>query len=194
MSEWIDPEAEAIARARAWHWTEDAPVYRIDVDDPDLPDGGLIACGQFVSLTVELAGGLRGVRVLHCQDPDAYVAYDPQNAQGRLYLVCPEDVCAAAARAFWRPRGDIYTLEAVAAQVGGWHVADYPDVLVQPIGAIQQIEYWARKYGHGQGAEKGAVFYHPHEAVLPWLAVSADGRLWYAGGDYDATDLRGIVG
>jgi hypothetical protein len=72
-------------------------------------------------------------------------------------------------------------------------VDDYPDVYVQPLGAIVQVEYWAKKYG--DGAEDGATFYHDHDAwPRPWLAVSEDGRLWYAGGSYDAADNRGIVG
>ncbi len=79
-------------------------------------------------------------------------------------------------------------------QVGGRHTEGYPYVEVQPIGPILTIEYVARKYGHGQGADDGATFFHHHEHVLPWLAVSEDGRLWYAGGSYDATDNRGIVG
>ena len=190
MSDWIDPHA--VARARAWHWTEDAPVYRVQVDDPDLP-ASLIACGQWVAMTVELAGGTRGIRVLHCEDPDAYLVFDDAIDGGRLYLVCPAAVCAEAAAAFWRPRGAL-PLGELAAQVGGRHTDGYPDVDVQPIGPILQVEYWTKKYGHGQGADEGAVFFHPHEGTLPWLAVSADGRLWYAGGDYDATDDRGIVG
>lgn len=191
MSDWIDPEA--VARARAWHWTEDAPVYRVQVDDPDLPES-LIACGQWVSLTVELAGGLRGTRVLNCTDPDAYLVFDDHSDGGRLYLVLPDNVCEEAAATFWRPRGRALPLAELAAQIGGHHQDGYPDIDVQPIGPIIQVEYWAKKYGHGQGAEDGAIFYHPHQPVLPWLAVSADGRLWYAGGDYDATDVRGIVG
>ncbi len=192
---WIDPDAEAdaVARARAWHWSEDAPVFRVQVDDPDLPES-LIACGQWVAMTVELAGGTRGIRVLNCEDPDAYLVFDDASDGGRLYLVCPAEVCEAAQRAFWRPRVRPIALAELAAQVGGRHQDGYPDVAVQPIGPILQVEYWTKKYGHGQGADDGATFFHPHEGTLPWLAVSADGRLWYAGGDYDATDDRGIVG
>lgn len=189
-SDWIDPHA--VARARAWHWTADAPVFRIELDDADLPPS-LIACGQWVSLTVELAGGTRGVRVLWCEDPDAYVGFDDDSEGGRLYLVCPPEICEESARLFWRRRGAL-PLGELAAQVGGRHQDGYPDIDVKPIGPILQVEYWARKYGHDQGADDGAVFFHPHEAILPWLAVSEDGRLWYAGGDYDATDDRGIVG
>jgi hypothetical protein len=187
---WVDPERVA----RDWHWTENAgrrvPVYRVEVDDPDLPDP-LIACGKWAGMTVELAGS-RGTRVLRCDDPNSYVAFDPESDGGRLYLVLSGPV-REVARKLWRPRG-VVSLEELAQHVGGRHVDGYPDVDVYPVGPVLQVEYYAKKYGFGQGADRGATFYHDHQATLPWLAVSDDGRLWYSGGDYDATDVRGIVG
>lgn len=189
MGNWIDPEDIA----RRWHWSRTAPVFEVEVEDPDLPTP-LIACGQWVGMTVELVRG--GSRVLRCDDEDAYLAFDPQSRAGQLYLVLTDSVREEAAGAFWRPREGVVSLGDLAEQVGGRHRQGrwYADVDVQPVGPILQVEYWAKKYGHGQGCDDGAIFFHDHEAVHPWLAISEDGRLWYAGGDYDATDERGIVG
>lgn len=184
---WPDP----VRTARRWHWSDTAPVHVVDDDDPDHPDP-LIVCGQWAGMTVELADG-RGLRVLRCDDPAAFLAFDPRSDGGRLYLALPADV-RGDAMTLWRPRGGVQLLEELADQVGGRHVEGYPDVDVQPVGPIVQVEYYAKKYGHGQGADEGATFYHDHQDVLPWLAISEDGRLWYAGGDYDATDERGITG
>lgn len=179
---WVDPERVA----REWHWGGDqVPVHVVRVSDPDVPDP-LIACGVWVSVT--LASGQK----LSCDDDGCFLAFDPNSDGGRLYF-CLSPSVRRVARSLWRPGARVTTLERLAKSVGGTHTEDYPDVDVQPLGQVVQVEYFAKKYG--DGAQDGAVFYHDHDAwPKPWLAVSEDGRLFYAGGSYDATDNRGIVG
>lgn len=135
----------------------------------------------------------QGTRVLSCDDRRAYLAFDPESDEGRLYLVLPASVRTTARSAFWRDGARTVSLSRLAESVGGSQQGGYPDVDVQPIGKIVTVEYYAKKYG--QNAQNGAVWYHDHDShPQPWLAVSEDGRLFYAGGDYDGSDLRGIVG
>ncbi|MDP2310926.1 MAG: hypothetical protein Q8P18_33210 [Pseudomonadota bacterium] len=154
------------------------------IDDPDVPET-LIACGRWVGMAV-------GGRTLQCDDPGAYLAFDPESPRGRLYLVLPPSI-RSAMRQFWRPGARSISLESLAASVGGRHRGGYPDVEVQPVGPIHTVDYYAHKYD-GEGKDAPCTYTHDHSFVLPWLAVSSDGRAWYAGGSYDATDLRGITG
>lgn len=185
MPSWVDPdEADPADIARAWHWSEDCDVQVLEVADEDLPDP-LVACGRWVSAT--LADGTR----LDCDD-ESYLAFDPTSPLGRLYLYVTPDVIRVT-RQLWRPRARAIPLGLFALSAGGPQQGDYPEVLVQGLGELVQVEYWAKKYG--DGAHKGATFFHDHDGYpRPWLALSEDGRLWYAGGSYDARDLRGIVG
>lgn len=180
---------DPVELARAWHWSDRAPVDVLEVHDPDLPDH-LVACGRWVALELTFWGDDRPRRV-DVDDADCFLAFDAESAHGRLYLVLSEAIEGVAAE--WFDPARVVRLEALARRVGGRHQGGYPSVSVTPVGQIHQVEYYARKYG--QGAERGATFYHPHDRKpQPWLAVDETGRLWYAGGDYDARDLRGIVG
>lgn len=183
---WNDPAD----LARAWHWKDArAPVDVLDVDDPDLP-ADLVACGRFVCLHVRRPGE-RGARVLGCRDPGSYVAFDPATPDGRLYVVLSD--AGERAAAGWCDPSRLVDLGELAARVGGRQRGGYPHVDVSPFGEIMQVEYHTKKAG--DGAERGATFYHAHARTpRPWLAVDQRGRLWYAGGDYVASDLRGIVG
>lgn len=183
MSSWVDPERVA----REWHWSTTAPVHTVPVSDPDLPDP-LVAAGRWDGLVVQVPG--RGTRTLSCDDPRAYLAFDEA---GMLYLLLPPAVRAVVRREFWREGARTTPLAALARQVGGRHTrGDYADVEVQPIGPIVTVLYRAKKYG--EGAERGATFFHDHDPVLPWACCDARGRLWYAGGSYDALPNAGITG
>lgn len=176
--------------ARDWHGGDAQPVDELQIDDPDLP-AALIACGELVSLTFGLSSG--GHRKLTLdEDSEAYLAFDPEDPDGRLYLLLPDDAQDDALNALWTGRG-LAPIAELAEQLGGRHQGDYPDIDVQPLGPIIQVEYGARKYGEF-GADDGAIFHHEHEPAHPWLAIDAEGRLWIVGGDYVGSDLRGIVG
>lgn len=183
---WNDPAD----LARAWHWKgAGAPVDVLDVDDDDLP-AHLVACGRFVCLHVRRPGE-RAARRLGCADPGCYLAFDVSTPDGRLYLVLSD--AAELAAAGWFEPAHLVGLGELAARVGGRQQGGYPDLDVSPFGEILQVEYHTKKAG--QGAERGATFFHAHaRSPRPWLAVDELGRLWYAGGDYVASDVRGIVG
>jgi hypothetical protein len=176
--------------AREWHGGDEQPVYELELEDPDLPEA-LVACGELVSLTFVLMDGAHRKLTLD-EDAEAFLAFDPEDPDGRLYLVLPEDAQEDALAALWTGRG-IAPLGELAEQIGGRHQGGYPDLEVQPLGPIVQVEYGAKKYGDF-GADEGAVFHHEHEPENPWLAIDAEGRLWIVGGDYVGSDLRGIVG
>lgn len=179
--------------ARDWHWAgSNVPVKRIHVRDSAFPDP-LIACGLWTRAVITLPE--IGVRNVDCDEPSAYLAFDPNTEYGRLYLCVPAHVRKAIKAAFWQPGERPVALDDLAHSIGGRQQGGYPEVYAQPVGRIDQIEYWARKYGYGQGAENGATFFHTHSRnPRPWLAVDSSGTPWIVGGDYDGSDTRGIVG
>lgn len=176
-------------QARGWHGDVGQPVQRIRVRDRDLPRD-LIGCGLcFASITWSTT---RGSRRLEELGDDSYLAFDPDSEYGRLYLILSDS-------SRFDCLSDLYTGESLvalaelAAYAGGRQQDGYPDVLVEPLGAVIQVEYVARKYLEHE-ADEGAVFHHEFEEPLPWLAVDARGRLWIAGGDYVGDNPAGITG
>lgn len=175
--------------ARDWHAApNEVAVTRYELDEPDYPQT-LIACGQFVRILLQTPSGPVTIEV---DSPDAFLAYDQDSERGRLYIVLGAETKDELLDAFWTGE-DLVTLQGLARTAGGAHQGDYVDVDVQPLGAVVQVEYYTKKYGRF-GADDGAVFFHAHEAPWPWLGLDESGRLFYAGGDYDGADLRGIVG
>lgn len=183
------PNKRFIDTYKKMHWG--LPADRIiEVRDPDYPEH-MVQMGNLVELRVQRTAQGQPSRILTDprRTPLAHLAWDPTHPHQRLYIVTQEPERQGAKRAFWNPRGVMYSLADLAALVRGHHaMRDYPTMAVQPIGVLTHVCYVTSKlpdweedgrrpsnYIHEMGEEGG----HP-----PILAVDSIGRLWIAGGTY----------
>lgn len=193
----VDLEPHDIQRgAKAfedWHWGN-GPAKVTDWNDPEMPDM-LIECGRLIRLHV------RAPRTASPRHPrrerDAmielsrqasaasHIAFDPDHAHERLYLLVNPKVTPAIHCRFWMENtAPALPLGHLATLAGGRHGRDddYPDLLVKPIGVLTAVVYNTNKKGDGQSYyihHMGEMSHH-----FPVLAADAKGRLWLAGGNY----------
>jgi hypothetical protein len=174
-------------RYKNWHWGEDCTQI-IEWPDPDYP-ANLIEIGRLAELHVQ-AGPRDGKRVIHVAPEHmdgAHLAFDPDHAKQRLYVLTPDAVRRAARRNFWDAAANI-DLGELARHVGGTHTRDYPALRVSPVGTLTHVTYLTNKKGDGVSL----YIHHLGEediakgtpARQPMLAVDSKGRFWIAGGAY----------
>lgn len=109
----------------------------------------------------------------------------------RLYCILPPGFRKQLAHRLIVPEGDWYSLEEVARAAGGRQARySYPNVDVQVLGKCCNVVYWTPKNGDPEEQE-GIEYIHrlgEEGGIEPYLGVSRDGRLWFAGGSYDVID------
>lgn len=186
-----------------WHWGAAAHQV-VDWDDPDMPRM-LIECGRLVRLQVRAplpaTGSLRQrhrdamIELSRRASATSHIAYDPDHADDRLYLLLDSAVRAAVALRFWHDNAAAeMPLAELAALAGGRHgrKADYPNLMVKPVGVLTAVVYCTHKQGDGD-----VPSYYIHKlgevsGICPILAADEAGRLWMAGGNYQ-TPTPGIT-
>ena len=121
-----------------------------------------------------------------------HLVYDPYHPHQRLYFILAPDLQKEVKKEFWtKSREKAIKLPTLARRMNGRHgTADYPSILVKPVGEMTYIDYLTDKksdglsiYRHTLGEESG---------IRPEVAVDAKGRLWFLGGDYYSTEA-GII-
>lgn len=92
----------------------------------------------------------------------------------------------------------VWDLGRLAGTIGGkQNRLGYERVQVKPVGEVVAVIYYTAKLDDFED-DGGQPSYYEHEfgdptpGINPWLAVSADGRLWFVGGDYFVAD-HGII-
>lgn len=184
----------------AKHWGEE-PDFVYEDPDPRLRPAVLHEMGKLQEIDVRVldAGGRR-IGSIHLDFPDddrCILAYDRKTH--RLYCVYPSNLTPTA-RGLWQARTPAMPLARVARALGnarsrpGRHeragCAPYPRVDVQPVGPVDHVVYWTHKRGHGPSRYKHTL--GENSGIRPDLCVSADGRLWWAGGNY-TVEKHGII-
>jgi hypothetical protein len=117
---------------------------------------------------------------------NSHIGFDPSHPNQRLYLLVEPKARPVLKTHFWdRNVMQPMPLAQVALLAGGRHArGGYPDVAVKPIGPLTGVVYYTLKNGDGR-----SYYLHKQGEVsggFPILTVSADGRLWVAGGSYTA--------
>lgn len=178
-----------------WHWGV-GPSKVLDVKDPQIPAVMLIECGRLIRLHVRVPqdGKVHPRRVRDAMiefskqvSRDAHLAYDPDHPDERLYILLPESARRVLKQRFWdENRASAVNLNQLALAIGGRHGkrADYPSVLVKPVGILTAVVYYTNKKGDGPS-------YYIHKiaelsSLFPALAIDQRGRLWIAGGNTTA--------
>jgi len=170
-------------RFRSSHWGIEANQVW-EVDDPDLPVE-LVEMGKLKELGWE--GSNLGLPADFFQfSAKASLTFCP--ATERLYcLLTPRDQ-EALYQEFWIPHSHgRLDLPALAHEAGGSQNGHpYPRIRVLPIGPATYIIYGTHKKGDGPSLYEHE--FGEESGLLPWLAVDAQGRLWFAGGNYTVPD------
>jgi hypothetical protein len=165
-----------------WHWGEKSHRV-IEPKDRSLPPQ-LIEIGALMELHVSPRDGDPYILEVPSSDrKNNHVAFDMDHHYQRIYVVL-SDTSIRDAAALFDPRSPAYKLVEVARAAGGRHgrMKDYPNVDVQPLGVLTNTVYFTNKKGDGRS---GYIHEMGEEGgTPPILAVSKDGRLWYAGGSY----------
>lgn len=189
------PEDPDYRRFQRWHWGIE-PKQVVEWIDPALPER-MIEIGRLVELHVEMAPGRAPlkIRIPPAHVETCHLAFDPSHKHERIYILLDGEVQEAVKRKIAesdpvasRParaladiaRDDrLYRDSPVPRR---HHTADYPAISVRPVGPLTHVVYRTHKKGdglseyiHEMGEEGG---------IPPILCVSADGRLWMAGGTY----------
>lgn len=188
------PSRAAIESYKATHWGV-APTTFLYDPDPLLP-ANLPTMGQLHELVYD--EGSDGSQAWSLRLPAGARLCYQDSGSTRLYNQMSADVKAGIRAAHWddHPRAPVYRLDEVARHAGGRQQGGYPNVQVKVLGRVLEVYYRTLKGDGDQGRPE--MFVHelgtePDNDQLPWLAVDADGRLWWAGGDYwvEADGIRG---
>jgi hypothetical protein len=175
------PTNNPVERWTRWHWGE-KPTRVIEVDDPDMPRR-LIEIGTLVGFRIKRDGPYVEWLVPKTHAKTAHVAFDMDHRFQRIHLVVPPALRKVTLRDLWVHGAPTRLLADVAEAVGAKHgTRDYPRVHVQVVGAAPAIIYATTKRGDGYSNYIHAL--GEDGGVQPMLAISADGRLWLAGGSY----------
>ena len=181
---------------KKWHWG--LPHGKvIPVKDRYLGGRSVIEIGRLFELHIVPLDRDSEVSVL-AVDPEyvnkSHVVFDPKHPSQRIWFVLPPEAMADARELWANLNVDTLPLASVAQAVGSVHGAGgYPNVLVKPLGWLQDLVYQTHKKGddaeltNGKVIGIGSNYIHrmgEEGGVEPILAVSADGRLWLAGGSY----------
>lgn len=188
------PSPGAIESYRATHWGVPATTYFYD-PDPLLP-GNITTMGQLHELVYDEGKDNSSAWSLRLP-PGARLCYLPTGST-RLFNQMPARMKAGIRAEHWdaHPQAPTYRLDEVARHAGGRQQGGYPNVKVKVLGRVLEVYYRTLKGDGDQGRPE--MFVHelgtePDNDQLPWLAVDADGRLWWAGGGYwvEADGIRG---
>lgn len=178
-------------RYTSTHWGIN-PAQTWEIDDPDLPDA-LVEMGKLKELVVHLGEVDEAADSIHLTFPAgchlAFTAEAP--AKSRLFCILTERKEAALRRDLWeegaRQKAPVMSLKQAASHSGGARArSSYPSVQVRILGRCTDVVYFTEKQGDGPSN------YH-HEfgeesGLPPLLCVDAQGRLWFAGGNFTVED------
>jgi hypothetical protein len=187
--------------AADWKWYEpsefDSHLKLVEWDDPDYPDGVLIECGNLARIHFRAPSRGSSNRQAHprrrrdttvalttAQAAQSYLAFDPEHAFDRLYMLIAGRARKSLAARFWgentvRPR----PLAEWAMLAGGRHAqGGYPTVIAKPVGVMTAVVYYTDKKDDGPS-------YYIHRmgemsCYFPILCCDDRGRLWVCGGNY----------
>lgn len=176
-----------------WHWGVN-PVQAAEWEDKSkdargraiYPDA-LTECGRLFELRFRIPGTRRdmAMKLEPEQANRSHLAFDPDHPHERLYILLPNDVLRGAKQAYWtQNKFDAMDMNDLASFVGGRHgkTADYPRLIVKPVGIFTSFVYACEKKGdgfslyvHRMGEESG---------IRPVIAADEQGRIWVVGGNY----------
>jgi hypothetical protein len=182
-------QREALARRyKATHWGVE-PDLEVVVDDDALP-AGLVQMGYLDEIEIDVPGKGGGSMTIIYPREKSHLAFTHDKAQ-RLYPIGPPAFRAWAKKTLWKPHAPTYLLsEAAKGAPGRQNRYPYPQVPVQALGFGKHVVYHTHKKGDGPSD-------YIHElgedtGKRPLICVDADGRLWFAGGNYKVL-VDGIV-
>lgn len=194
---------DGATRFKDWHWGIE-PAQVVDWDDPDMPKS-LIECGRLVQLHVRAPRAQNNPRhprrerdtmieFSRAISNTSHIAFDPNHVHERLYLLVPDRAQSTLKRRFWdENNASPMLLNQLASVAGGHHgkLRDYPNLKVKPIGILTGVVYRTWKKGDENPGENRSYYIHRLGEVTggyPILSVDEVGRLWIAGGSYEAPD------
>lgn len=191
----VDQKSAAAKHAKDWHWGVPAKQV-IDWRDPDvdrnLRGRDVIEIGRLVELRVKGEGDRK---LTHLTIPKRYVeqchaVFDRAHKYQRIYLFIVPAVCEMLADSF--DPANALDLRDYAEEIGHRHgTRDYPNLLVTPLGRVHDIVYKVEKGSYEEGDEPDGLSEYIHRFAeeggkFPGLGVDSVGRLWLAGGSYQA--------
>jgi len=187
-----------------WHWGVN-PSIEVQVKPPSVvtdkqdkkkwEDMELIECGRLVEIHYSpLDSSLkRRDKILKLDKKtsnECHLAFDNGHRDQRLYFI----LSSAGKKLMLKKLKTDYerlSLSELSAIVGGRHgTDDYENIEVSPVGVMTNVVYACEKKGdgysfyiHSMGEESG---------IKPMLAISKDGSIWFAGGNY-TSPVAGIT-
>ena len=172
---------------KKWHWG-DAHAVELEWKDDKLPPF-LIECGRFTEAhyrPLSRSNPKRRDKILRLNKKEAnksHIVYDPNHKHQRLYILVAPEVRKQLKKEYKSLDSEAVPLADLAKMCEGKHATDdYPEVKVKPLGILTHLVYTTTKipdglshYIHEMGEESG---------IQPILALSKEGELFIAGGDY----------
>jgi hypothetical protein len=201
---------EGASKFEDWHWGVE-PAQVIDWEDNDYPSM-LIECGRLIRMHIRTpdTSSNRGNPSAHPRrkrdtmielsrnvSENSHIAYDPDHADERLYLLIDPKASQTLARRFWHENEmPPMPLSQLAMVAGGRHGKrpDYPSVMVKPVGILTAVVYKTWKKGDENPGDNRSFYIHQLGEMThfyPVLAADQRGRMWLAGGNYK-TPTAGI--
>jgi len=196
---------EGIRAQRTWTWfegkkPEEMPELEvINIDDPDLGDIELVACGRLVRIHVRAPRKSPThprrqrdtmLELSRKASADSFIAFQMGHPYDRLHILLNKDVQKSIRQRFWlESSAPAIPMNELAALAGGKHgkLQDYPDIMVKPVGVMTAVVYYAKKHGDTDEAGNGSYYIHQMAEIThhyPILACDDLGRLWILGGSY----------
>ena len=182
------PKKDYAKEYKKWHWG-DAHAEEIEWKDNDLPPI-VIECGRATEIhfrPLTRSNPKRKDYIMRLPKKEAnrsHIVYDPDHPHQRLYILLSKAARKDTKKLYAQAEEVAEIPLSELAEMGeGRHAsADYPDVMVKPIGVLTHLVYTTTKipdglshYIHEMGEESG---------IRPIFAVSKDGRAWVVAGDY----------
>lgn len=168
-----------------FHWGC-LPTREIEPEDKRLPKY-LIEIGLLLELRIR-GFDKKKFRIEITEDDynNNHVVFDVKHKFQRMYIVLSNESLKAS-RKLWNDNSDSYKLSDVAKRVGSKHgTKDYLNIMVQPLGYLENIVYFTEKKGDGKS---GYIHRMGEEGgVEPVLCLDKNGNLWIAGGSYTCPD------
>lgn len=194
-------------KQRMWWWQSSAPLHMLTFDPPpavpqdekaDWKEMQLVDCGRLVELHYRMPEQKATIKDKLFKIPrvlsnTVHLAFDPNHPSDRLYIVTnnPKVRKKFKDKFYVNNPHELMPLSEMAEWIGGRHATDdYFDCDAKAVGILTAVTYACEKVGdgysfyiHRMGEESG---------IQPILAVSSDGSLWIAGGNYTCP-IQGIT-
>lgn len=190
-----------------WHWGID-PVSTVKIQTPSVlvnpkdkkkwENMKLVECGRLVEIhyTPFNQSARKKDQIIRLDEKNSnecHLCFDMEHPHQRLYFILNNDTKNRMKREIMKGNPyDSMDLGELSTLTGGRHGVknDYEKIQVQPVGVMTNVVYATEKQGDGYSFYIHAL--GEESGIRPTLAMSSDGNLWFAGGNY-TSKIQGIT-